>query len=261
MPKILQITDMHIQPKPGDTLLGIDTEKYFKLAIDHAHENHGPIDLMLLTGDLAQTPNLASYTRLQQILLNRPTPSYCLPGNHDDIPLMEQCLNTAQISCQKTIALESWSIICLNSQKPGSPAGTLAQDQLDFLRDQLETQPDVNKLIALHHHCVPCQSEWLDTMVVDNYLEFLELVKPYKQVKAIVFGHIHQAFEKQHQGLSLYGTPSTCFQFKPEQKDFFLDDKPPGYRIIDLSADGTLSTTVSWLPVTLDELERNCQGY
>ena len=44
MLKVLQITDLHILPKPDDTLLGVNTEKYFKRVFQHAHEQHGKFD-------------------------------------------------------------------------------------------------------------------------------------------------------------------------------------------------------------------------
>ena len=39
-------------------------------------------------------------------------------------------------------------------------------------------------------------------------------------------------------------TPSTCMQFKPGSKDFALDDLAPGYRRIELFADGRIDTEV-----------------
>jgi Icc protein len=42
-------------------------------------------------------------------------------------------------------------------------------------------------------------------------------------------------------------TPSTCIQFKPGSKTFALDDLPPGYRRLDLHADGNIDTAVERL--------------
>ena len=38
---------------------------------------------------------------------------------------------------------------------------------------------------------------------------------------------------------------STCIQFHPDSFDFVLDTVNPGYRWLDLNADGTLKTGVS----------------
>ena len=57
---VLQITDLHIQPELHDTFLGINTEHYFNAILDLAFTKVKPIDLILVTGDLAQDPCSAS---------------------------------------------------------------------------------------------------------------------------------------------------------------------------------------------------------
>jgi Icc protein len=48
--------------------------------------------------------------------------------------------------------------------------------------------------------------------------------------------------------LRLLSTPSTCAQFRPGSDSFAIDERPPGYRWLDLRADGRLDTEVVWLP-------------
>jgi Icc protein len=62
-------------------------------------------------------------------------------------------------------------------------------------------------------------------------------------------------------GVRVLGTPSTCFQFKPDSHDFGLDITSPGYRTIDLYADGGIETQVVRLPEPLVGLQFNSQGY
>ncbi|NNF17581.1 MAG: phosphoesterase, partial [Gammaproteobacteria bacterium] len=40
---------------------------------------------------------------------------------------------------------------------------------------------------------------------------------------------------------------STCAQFTPESSGFAIDDKPPGFRWLELYQDGTLRSDVVWL--------------
>jgi Icc protein len=42
-------------------------------------------------------------------------------------------------------------------------------------------------------------------------------------------------------------SPATCAQFVPNSDDFALDDRPPGYRLLDLMPDGSIATEVVWL--------------
>ena len=43
-------------------------------------------------------------------------------------------------------------------------------------------------------------------------------------------------------------TPSTCLQFLPNSDSFAVDSRPPGYRWVDLMANGRIDTEVVWVP-------------
>jgi Icc protein len=71
-------------------------------------------------------------------------------------------------------------------------------------------------------------------------------------VRAMAWGHVHQAFEGRRHGVRLFGTPSTCAQFLPGAEQFALDPTPPGYRRFTLRADGTLDSEVLRVPLSAD---------
>ena len=81
-------------------------------------------------------------------------------------------------------------------------------------------------------------------MSLTNSDAFLATLARYPQVKTIVFGHAHQEATAQFQHVHIYGTPSTCTQFKPESQTFALDELAAGYRILDLHDDGHIETCV-----------------
>lgn len=254
---ILQITDLHFMANAGDKLMGIDTEYYFQSVLHQAFNKLQVFDLVLLTGDLAQEPCQASYRRLNAYLQKLGVPCLCLPGNHDDFLMMEQELNQGLVSCRKQILLGNWQIVCLNSQIPDSADGILAPQELEFFQNCLITHPDHFALVALHHHCLPTNSLWMDNMMVKNSGRFLQIAGLYPQLQIITCGHIHQTLDEQYGKIKILGTPSTCFQFTPLSPHFSLDTTAPGYRIISLYPDGTSNTEVMRLPVELTEIELN----
>lgn len=258
---ILQISDLHVLPHSSDKLLGVVTEYYFKQALQHAFGQYGQFDLILVSGDLAQDPCLASYQRIYETLLRYQTKTFCLAGNHDDWPLMQKVLNKNAISCDRQVLFADWQLINLNSQKLTDPGGFLLQPELDFLVESLAAQPDRHAIIAVHHHCTPSYSTWLDTMLITNSRDFFTCLKDYPQVKVITTGHIHQTLEAQKQDIMILGVPSTCFQFKPRCKDFTLDNIAPGYRVLQLYPDGRVETQVHRLDVALVELHTDSAGY
>lgn len=258
---LLQVTDLHILPAFENTLLGVQTERYFHDILANAFEQRKHYDLLLLTGDLGQSPCIESYQRIFQKVENSQIPVRCLAGNHDDYDLMQHIFNTPEINCQKQTCFANWQILMLNSQIVGSEKGALAQTELDFLETCLNERKDLFTLIALHHNCLPTNSAWLDTMQVENSDAFLNIVMQFPNVKAITTGHIHQEMDTKMGEISVFGTPSTCFQFSLNSVNFQMDRTPPGYRIIDLYEDGSVTTTVQRLDVKMEELELDSEGY
>ncbi len=261
MLKILQISDPHILPDASDTLLGINTEYYFRQVLSEAHAEHGPFDLILVTGDLGQDPCPPSYRRILQQLQAYRTTTLCLPGNHDDFGLMQAILNEGTVTCHKQLQVENWQIICLNSQKIGSPVGELPADELAFLEACLMAKPDMPALIALHHHCIASDCGWLDTMQLENSTSFLKLLGRHRQVKAVTYGHIHHEITASHDGIAIFSAPATCFQFELHSTEFSVEDTPPGYRIFECYADGSLKSACYRISEPLLGLIKNAHSY
>ncbi len=258
---VLQLTDLHLLAEPEATMLGINTAHYFHAVLSAALAEHPAIDLILLTGDLAQEPCRASYHYLLDSLKPLAIPCICLPGNHDDYALMRQILAASQVNCNKQVFLGNWQIISLNSQIPDSPGGRLADLELAFLARCLRDYPEHHALVAVHHHCLPTQSAWMDTMMIENGQELLTLADQYPQVKAVVCGHIHQAMDSAVGPVRFLGTPSTCFQFTPTSLHFSIDTAAPGYRLIRLYENGQLDTRITRLPDPLNGLQLENGGY
>jgi len=258
---LLQLSDLHILAQPGHTMLGIDTEYYFRLTLHHAHTKYGPFDLILLTGDLAQDPFIDSYRRIAEDLQHYQTPCLCLPGNHDDFSAMQAVFQGDLISCSRHVLLPGWQIIALNSQKPDSPVGRLDNQELQFLEETLRAELNLPTLLVMHHPCVASDSPWLDTMKIENSDALIDMIQRFDNIKAIVCGHIHQELAAWTGKIPVYATPSTCFQFTPYSREFSIDDKPPGYRILNLNADGSLQTFCDRIPEALGTLDRNAHGY
>ena len=90
-------------------------------------------------------------------------------------------------------------------------------------------------------------SRWLDRVGLTNAAEFLRVIDGHRNVRAIVWGHVHQNYDALRQGVRLLATPSTCAQFLPNADEFAVDRRPPGYRTLELHADGSLLTEVVWV--------------
>ncbi len=258
---IVQLTDLHLFSDPESRLLGVQTEESFLSVLSLSQQQHKNPDLMLFTGDLTQDASKEAYLRLRHYLSELNIPCFCLPGNHDDPELMQSILNLENVKISSSILEKGWQIICLNSKLPGSEGGHLDDKELQLLKEKLEQHPDKPALIVFHHPPLPVGSSWLDTMTLDNPDDLFEITSRHPQVKGLLLGHVHQDQDWEQNGLRVITTPSTCFQFKPNSHEFALDQNPPGYRWLNLLADGSIETGVTRLTAMPEGLSNNSSGY
>ena len=102
-------------------------------------------------------------------------------------------------------------------------------------------------MVCLHHPPVLMRSRWLDSVGLENREELLQRVGVSGKVRLVVFGHVHQPYDAEHDGIRIVGTPSTCRQFKQRSTLFAVDDNPPAYRRIRLLDDGSIENELVWL--------------
>ena len=245
----IQITDLHIDDPPRALKDGRDTtENHLKQVLTNIPFDE--VEFLICTGDLVAKPSAAAYKRLVSLLKDVPQPIYCLPGNHDDLPLAIESTQGSNLNWNKTLIQAPWLIIFLDSHEPDTVHGRLGETELAFLEITLQQNPTLHTLICLHHHPVPISSEWLDQHIVRDQQSFFNVIDNYPQVRGIIWGHIHQAFEVQRNGKRLLGTPSTCTQFAPHSTHFTVDTRPPAYRSLSLYPDGKIATELVWCKST-----------
>ena len=244
--RIIQITDTHLFADPQRRLLGLNTHQSFLAVLEAIPAHYPAFDLVLLTGDLSQDDSLRSYQTLTQHMTQLKAPIYAIPGNHDEPGAFRQGgpLDDAGIRLDKSIGIGHWRILLLNSHKPKAAEGWLAKEELAFLDTQLQKYPQQHTLIGLHHHPISAGSPWLDKSILQNRADFLAIVDRHPQIRGVITGHIHQELAGFHKQIPVWATPSTCIQFKPGTHDFALDILPPGYRYLELQANGVVHTHV-----------------
>ncbi|WP_109127600.1 3',5'-cyclic-AMP phosphodiesterase [Aggregatibacter segnis] len=244
--RIVQITDPHLFKDANGELLGINTQASFSQVLSEIQQQQYGYDLVLATGDLVQDNSDEGYLRFRQevkALNNKMV--FWIPGNHDFQPKMFEILKEETVSAKKHILLgDKWQILLLDSQVQGVPHGQLEAEELDWLKLKLQEYPERYSLVVLHHHLLSTGSAWLDQHNLRNANELAEVLAPFKHVKALLYGHIHQQVDSEWLGYQVMATPSTCIQFKADSNTFALDVAQPGWREIDLHADGHIETRV-----------------
>jgi len=244
MLQLIQITDTHFSAEPDWLLRGVNPRKTLASVLKSAHTDLQNTDLILATGDLSEDGSGASYRELNRIFGMLPAPVMPLPGNHDLPAQLTACLNAGNMIHQGYQILANWQIITLDSARPDHVGGQLKPAQLHHLQQRLQAEPECHALIALHHPPVEIGSRWMDEIMLASADELFKILDQHQQVRAVIWGHIHQEYSSLRNKVMLLGTPSSCIQFKPAQDVFTLDTTRPAYRRLHLYPDGKLKTEV-----------------
>lgn len=259
--RLVQITDTHLQGEPNGKLLGMDTDRSLRAVLDLVRSEQPVIDLVLGTGDLSNHGERGAYERLLDYFAGLGTEHVWLPGNHDDRAVMAEVAGDKRLAGE--VRLGGWQIVLLDSQLPGQVGGYLGNEEIARLESLLAAgrAEGLHSLICLHHQPVAIGCTWLDQQMVDDAAAFFQIVDNFPAVKAVIWGHVHQQYESERGALRLMSTPSTCIQFRPGQRNFSLDDCAPGYRWLELHADGCVRSDVSRVRDVTFEVDLGSNGY
>lgn len=257
--RVVQLSDTHLMREPGGQLVGIDTDRSLA-AVCRLVAAQGPIDALLLTGDLAGDEAEEAYGRLEEALAPLGVPSFWLPGNHDAVWSDDHPLKS---HFKRTVQLPHWDILMLNTQHPGVVAGHLADPEIQALKQAVHHAQATGRplLVATHHPLMPVGSAWLDEIGAENAQAALEQLGPLGEKAVVVSGHVHQDSAQTYQGVQCLTVPSTCIQFAPNSADFQVDAQAPGCRMLTLHESGAWETTVLRVTDETFAVDLNSPGY
>lgn len=260
---ILQITDLHLHKDPATIIHGNHLQHNFESVLAQALSEPPRCDLILVTGDLVSEIHPDIYQRIYNQLRKTGVPFACIAGNHDvtdetgkHLPfdqrrLIAQPANAGLVD-HYVIETPDWQILLMDTSVPGQVAGKIHPESVQWLRCQL-SQCHKPALLVLHHHVLPMRSAWIDAHMVENPQVLWELLADFSQVRALTHGHTHQQQVLNKHGITVYATPATSYQFLPQVDEFAFDNEvQPGYRWLQLLADGQINSWVQRLPAAIE---------
>lgn len=244
--RLVHLTDPHLFGDPARGRYGVPSLPALRAVLADAAPAIAAAHAILATGDLVQhDPEGYGHFRAELARFGRPV--LCLPGNHDEPALMRAWLPGPPFQVGGLWDLGPWRVALLDSSVPGETGGALGGAMLAWLEQAMVHAGGRHVLVCLHHPPVTMNSRWLDAIGLANGPALTALVRRFPAVRAIVFGHVHQALDTVVDGLRLIATPSTGPQFRPLADDFEVDDRPPAWRELLLHADGRIDTQLHWL--------------
>jgi Icc protein len=247
--RLVQFTDSHLLADPEGRLRGAATLPRLQACLAHAQRNFFPADVIALTGDLVQD-DPAGYGTLELLFDRLGAPVLLIPGNHDVPHEMRRRFAQPPFRVGGVHRFGAWAVVLLDSWYADAhdAEGLLGAAQLQELRATLRQLGDAHVLILVHHPPILMEAAGMDTLRLMDGEALMQVVEQHAQVRAVAWGHAPQSLDVYRTGnRRLLCAPATCMQFKPRCDGFVVDDRPPGYRVIDLQADGGIATEVVWL--------------
>ncbi len=245
--RVLHLTDPHLFADADGELRGVVTAESLARVLDHYRDADWTADLVIATGDLVQDDSEGAYRRFAAQLGALELPVHVVPGNHDVPALMEETLPRPPFQITSIAAQDDWILAGVDTRVEGLASGAIADAEFERLEAALAAAEPQHALVFMHHAPVDVGSRWLDSVGMEAADAVLERLAGNSKTRAVLFGHVHQAYDKRHGDLQVIGTPSTCRQFKPMSDEFAVDDRPPAYRRIELKPDGRFDTTLVWI--------------
>ncbi|MBA2779182.1 phosphodiesterase [Billgrantia kenyensis] len=231
MTRLVQLTDCHLHADPAARSRAGFPLRQLEAVVEAVR--HERPDLVLVTGDISQDETHASYHNAERVLASLDCPWFWFGGNHDQPGLMRDIR-----AIHDDIDLGVWRLLIADTCVAGQAHGELGEDRIAALAERL-AQDERPTLLAMHHPPLAVGSVWLDEIGLKDSEALWQALMPFTQLKAILCGHIHQAYAGRHSleegDVMVYGCPSTTDQFLAGADAFAIDEASrPGYRVLDL---------------------------
>lgn len=218
MTLIAQISDPHIR-LPGQLIEGkIDTFAGLSVCVDRINALPQPPDLVVASGDLADTGSAEEYRRIRTEFERLAMPYCVMPGNHDLRGPMREVFGgtpalpvSASGHLQYAIDFEELRILCLDTLDEGKEGGWLCIDRLDWLHDELAAS-DKPTMIFLHHPPFDCGIPGMDAIRLGNPGQLAEVLAGHGHVIGLACGHVHRSEFTQWAGLPTCICPGPAHQ-------------------------------------------------
>ena len=196
--RIAQISDLHIKP-PGVLAYGrVDTATALQRCVAALNAFDPQPDLVVISGDLADTPVSEEYDYLKRLLEPLQRPVVGIPGNHDSREMMRAAFPGATYAfpsgpLNQRVEIGGLDLVLLDSSVPGKPYGELDAPTLQWLDEILATAPERPALLFLHHPPFKTGIWHMDSQNLCNAGELASIVRRHPRVRLIATGHVHRA--------------------------------------------------------------------
>jgi 3',5'-cyclic-AMP phosphodiesterase len=203
---VAQISDLHIK-RPGELAYQkVDTAAALTRCIETLNELLPRPQLVVVSGDLVDTPAAEEYEHLMRLLAPLELPLAVIPGNHDSRAWLRESFPAQPYARSEgaldfALALDDLDLILLDSSVPGAAHGELGAETLAWLQTTLARDAQRPALLFLHHPPFVTGIEHMDRENLQNAEEFACVLQPHSRVRLVASGHVHRSTQTLFAGI------------------------------------------------------------
>jgi 3',5'-cyclic AMP phosphodiesterase CpdA len=247
---LVQLSDPHIGATwgEGDPVAGLTA------AVEAVRRLPDDPDVVLMSGDLADTASDGEYAIVREQLARLGAPVFVLPGNHDDRDALRRNFDLpgeTGTPVQYAVDVGPLRLVALDTTRPGEDWGELDEERLTWLDAALAEAPDRMTLVALHHPPISTGIAVWDQfgLRAADRSALGRVLERHPQVRRIAAGHVHRTITGELAGRAVLTVPSTYVQGRLDfnSPEIVCVPEPPGFAVHAV-LDGELASHVQ--PVT-----------
>jgi 3',5'-cyclic AMP phosphodiesterase CpdA len=250
---LVQLSDLHI----GGNENGMDPIPRLEAVIEAVRRLPNRPDAVLVSGDLTDDGAAEGYRVAREMLAGLEVPLHVIPGNHDDRRQLREAFGlpgSGDEPVNYSTRVVDLRLVAFDSIVPGQDPGDFPSEQLRWLDEELEGEPETPTLLALHHPPLATGiAEWDAINLLAPQREALAgVVVRHPQLLGITGGHLHRVATSALAGRPVLAAPSTYWQVSPdfEEEDKYRVVDSPGFAIHALR-DGELYSQAESVPFSL----------
>ncbi|WP_051333614.1 phosphodiesterase [Aliagarivorans marinus] len=262
---IAQLTDIHYGvSKKKQRDLG-ETRRLIA-CVDHINTFDEKIDLVVVSGDLAEDGWVEEYQALREILDRLKSPYVVIPGNHDRRQNLLAVFDDhdylpARGENHVLFSIDHYPVrvIGLDTSLFGEPYGRLCEHRLAWLDKTLQEDTAKPTMIFMHHPPVRIGIDWVDSIGLYGSVEFADLLRKYSNIEAVCCGHVHRMVVSNISNIPVVCAPSIHCSIslslsKNNSYSILYSDEPLSLFFHYIPSDGNLVSHLSLVNVNVIDL-------
>lgn len=244
---IAQITDLHITTG-RDPLNQLRNEQRLRLVLRSIHALKPRPVAIIASGDLADHGDPAEYAALKAILADCEIPIYFAVGNHDRRSAFLKAFEDWGVRrdnqglIQYAQSFGDLRMVICDTLEEGRDRSGFTAERAAWLAATLAQDTQTPTIVVLHHPPILSGVRWMDPEPDAPWIGALaEAIRGHDQVRALLCGHVHRAFQGLLAGHIVATSPATSIQVTldltpvdmehPDGREILVAE-PPGYMLV-----------------------------